>query len=236
MNRLHALVLAAVSSLAFVVGCSSAKDDANTMSLTKGCLATRCEQRQSDRSSQCSSCMTACFGASYDCDVDAACDYSCSDDGTDCSDSDRKQCAETGWKAELPPGDPSVQAACEAMVASFNTCGGSPSSDARCKQFAKVEKPATKPYYDCTANLPCDADQAAMAGCGPAPTTFGDELCAPVSDDCSDLCNDEGRELLNTGGGWLREDVMKAAMDCRSAGSCEEVHACMAAWWKAVID
>lgn len=236
-NRL-AVALSVLATLGFAAGCSaSTADDPEQMNVTKSCLKSRCDEKQSSRRTACADCLSACSRASYRCNSSTACKFSCSDEGTTCSESEERECASSGFVATLPAtANPELEAACNRYRAQLTSCGAQAvAPPSACTLFAKTEQPERVATYDCLAKQPCEAtEEEVSAACAPALTTLGDEACAPM-EGCDSICSKERQAALNLEGGWLRSDVQKVARDCRAAGTCSDVKACLYAWMAAVI-
>lgn len=217
---------------AVLSGCASETDEDAGMKVEAACLQTVCDLRQSEDASACSRCLSACSGASFDCDPSDSCAISCGSDPIECSDSDRNACAQSGFKASLPT-TKSVELgdACKRMFDHAEQCGmqtnGRTPFD--CDVWAKTERPELAATYDCVAALPCDDD--GTTSCAVSPTDFGDRVCNAMDSLCgSAFCTDEQRDILNGDGGWLKESVMNAAIECTKQPTCGDAKGCFDAW------
>ena len=222
-----------VVALVLSVGCSSRSGMREQMQMTKACLQTRCDRRTSEASGYCDRCLSACTSASYDCNPSSACETSCGGHDVPCTDAERSECAETGFRAELPENiDSDLEAACNRARAHVAACGGQSVDAEACSLAAKVERSDLQSTYDCYANTPCDRG---FSACEPKLTSFGDELCGVQKDSCSPFCEGAMKATLNMEGAWLRGDVQQAARDCVGQASCLDAHDCFKAWYTATV-
>jgi len=232
MLRKTSLVLLLLS-LSAPVGCSSATatDDPDATRITKTCGKTRCDALRAKDSQACSRCLSACSDSAASCNPGSACSISCGRP-TECTEDDRAECVSTGFEVTLPETkSEALEKACLSSLARNARCGTDTTQTAEhCAVWARTERPERATAYDCAAALPCNATAADASACAIPPTDFGARLCAALDAKCGPSCSNEVRAALDMHGGWLRDSVMHAAMECTQQPSCSEAKACFEAW------
>jgi hypothetical protein len=226
-----ALALAAVAC----GGTPDASPDTSVMRMEKTCIQTKCQENQSHGGSACSACLSACGSASYGCNPDTACKSSCS--RRDCSEAEKRDCAKSGFKADMPT-NPSAElgAACTRLAAHEQECKLYHPQETGCKTISMTGRPELSKVSDCFAQLPCDelAVRLDPSTCNqPAASNFGDKLCDSIEAKCAGTCDALTRFALQDTG-WLRSDVLSAASSCATQDTCDDVRGCLAAWVSAV--
>lgn len=206
------------------------------MKIRQGCLRTACQQRRSTEARQCSDCTSACFSAGYSCDVSSACEISC-ERSRACSAWEHEECVSEGFEVTLPNNpSPTVEAGCLRTRSAIEACGfEAVQSASDCARLAATSRPDVAAAYECFVAASCGRwETGDLAHCSLPGGDFGDRLCAGLAGLCGEGCSDEARQTLNAETGWLRDDVIDAAMTCVEQASCDDALDCYDAWAAAV--
>jgi hypothetical protein len=199
-------------------GTHPAREDVCTSSCVLSC---RASQR-----SQCESCYNSCIHVGS-CDV---CSRSCY--GYSCIDycAEDSGCDAWDYRFWFDTVDAEVGRACRTYFEHEESCGHVVEGDP-CSLYERTEDRRMVAAYECLTEQSCEDP---IGSCVlPQPTGLIESLCAELEARCpGSTCNPDLVALVEHGEGWLRPEVVEAAMSCIELvdRTCDDYVACVEGW------
>jgi hypothetical protein len=238
-----AAVLASVASTACTTHTIVHVPARETVSFEKSCAKTACEAQSAatpSPTSHCSECIDAiessCISGGS-CDT-SQCDFACNPPSSPsppaCSDD---TCLKYTWVAHATgfTAAPEVEQGCIDTQPKIATrCGLQVSDDtsaeteASCARTARFYTEAAVPDSACLDAFDCKTGQWNCE----RTSTNGDHFCATREASCGSPCTGDIRDGLNHLSFGMKPALIAALQTCASQSSCEDVDACLTAWFK----